>query len=121
MPSNSETILANQVHPSDSSNQTITGDKYRGDGYYGRSDGFHSVQYTVTGFIGNIVMQATLAVNPTDDDWFTLSSTEHTSSATETSDSDGSFIKNFTGNYVWVRAYVSNWTDGSIGSIKLNH
>ena len=121
MPSNSETILSNQVHPGDSTTETVTGDKYRGDGYYGRSDGFHSVQYNVTGFIGKIVMQATLAVDPGTDDWFTLDTTEHESTATDTTESDGSFIKNFTGNYVWVRATVDSWTDGSIGSIKLNH
>ena len=33
----------------------------------------------------------------------------------------GSHIKNFTGNYVWVRAIISNWTDGNVASILLNH
>ena len=113
----SENIVTNQAHLGDSSTQTLTGDKYKGDGYYGRSDGFHTVQYNVYGFIGTIVMQATLAVDPTSTDWFTLSSTEYTS----TSSNDVSFVYNFTGNYVWVRAYVSNWTDGTISSIYLNH
>lgn len=121
MASNSENILTNQVHPGDSTTETITGDKYKGDGYYGRSDGFHSVQYNVTGFIGTIVIQATLAVEPTSVDWFTLSSTSHESTGTETIKSDGGFIYNFTGNYVWVRAYISNWTDGTVNSILLNH
>lgn len=121
MASTSENILTNQVHPGDSSVETITGDKYKGDGYYGRSDGFHSVQYNLTGFIGTIVMQATLAVTPTDEDWFTLTGTQHVSADAEGINSSGGFIYNFTGNYVWVRAYVSNWTDGSINSILLNH
>ena len=51
MASSSENILTNQVHPGDSSIETITGDKYKGDGYYGRSDGFHSIQYNLDGFI----------------------------------------------------------------------
>jgi hypothetical protein len=117
----SETILTEQTHPNDSSTQTVTGSNYKGDGYYSRSDGFHTVQYTVTGFIGSIVMQATLATEPTSDDWFTLSATEHTSIATETDNSDGSFLYNFTGNYVWVRATASGWTDGTINSVLLNH
>ena len=66
MPSNSETIISIQAHVGDSTVQTHTGTKYKGDGYYGRSDGFHSVQYTVTGFQGKVDMQATLAVNPGD-------------------------------------------------------
>lgn len=117
----SENILTNQVHPGDSSTQTITGDNYKGDGYYNRSDGFHTVQYNVEGFIGTIVMQATLAVTPTSTDWFTLSTTAHTSASTDNSNASGAFMYNFTGNYVWVRVYVSNWTDGNISSIYLNH
>lgn len=120
MSSISETILSNQAHPGDSTSVSVTGDNYKGDGYYSRSDGFHTVQYNVTGFIGSIEMQATLATTPVDADWFTISGTEHTSIATETDNSDGSFLKNFTGNYVWVRA-TATYTDGSISSILLNH
>ena len=79
MPSNSETILTNQAHVGDSSLQSHTGAKYKGDGYYGRSDGFHSVQYTVTGFQGKLDMQATLAINPVEADWFTITGTNLTS------------------------------------------
>ena len=116
---NSETILSAQTHPSDSTVQTVTGDNFKGDGYYGRSDGFHTVQYTLSGFIGTIDIQATLAVEPTDDDWFTV----YTQAYPVVNDegTSGSFIANFTGNYVWIRSYVSNWTDGTVNSIKLNH
>jgi hypothetical protein len=123
MPSNSETILTSNTHTGDSVIQTVTGVAYKGDGYYGRSDGFHTVQYDVANFLGTIIVQGTLATTPTDDDWFTITSSEHTSVANDSSSltSDGGFIYNFTGNYVWVRAYISNWTDGTINSIKLNH
>lgn len=120
MAATSKTILSNQTHPGDSSTVSVTGDNYQGDGYYSRSDGFHTVQYNVTGFIGTIVMQATLATTPADEDWFTLSGTTHTSTATDTDESDGSFLKNFTGNYVWVRA-TATYTDGTVNSILLNH
>lgn len=121
MASSSETIISDQTHPGDSTTETITGDKFKGDGYYSRSDGFHSVQYSVNGFIGTIVMQATLATTPTADDWFTLSATEHVSTNDSSENGDGSYIYNFTGNYVWVRAYVSGWTDGTVSSVTLNH
>jgi hypothetical protein len=120
MPSTSENILTRN-HPGDSTQETITGEKFKGDGYYGRSDGLHSVQYNLIGFIGNVVMQATLAIEPTDSDWFTITNTEHVSTNDSSANSNGGFIYNFTGNYVWVRAFVSNWTDGSISSIYLNH
>ena len=132
---NSETILSANTHPGDSANTVITGDKFKGDGYYGRSDGLHTVQVDLAGFIGKVAMQGTLATNPVEADWFTLvldsgkqsvdttglvatqsvTSVEYTSVITNTKN------YNFTGNYVWVRAYVSNWTAGTVNSIRLNH
>mgnify|MGYP003670284254 CR=1 FL=1 len=132
---NSETILSANTHPGDSTPTVVTGTKYRGDGYYGRSDGFHTVQVDLAGFIGKVAMQGTLATNPVEADWFTvelgtgnssvdttglitaqnITSVEYTSATTNTKN------YNFTGNYVWVRAYVSNWTDGTVNSIRLNH
>ena len=61
MPSNSETILTTQTHPADSTTQTVTGDNYKGDGYYSRSDGIHTVQYSYTDLQGTITIQGTLA------------------------------------------------------------
>ena len=118
---NSEIILSIQTHPGDSTETVVTGTAFKGDGYYSRSDGFHTVQYNVVGFIGTINMQATLSTTPVEADWFTVTSAVHTSTAADSANSDGSFIKNFTGNYMWVRAVVSNWTDGSVTSILLNH
>ena len=119
MPSNSETILTQQTHPGDSTTETVTGEKFKGDGYYGRSDGFHTVQYTLDGFIGTIEMQATLAIDPTADDWFTVYTQAYP--VVDDAGATGSFLTNFTGNYVWVRAYVSNWTDGAVTSVRLNN
>ena len=111
---NSETILTAQTHPGDSTIETVTGDKYKGDGYYSRADGFHTVQYNISGFTGIVAIQGTLAINPVEADWFTIISDGH-STVTKV------IASNFTGNYVWVRAVVSSWTDGSVNSITLNH
>ena len=61
MPATSETIVSATTHPGDSTAETVTGDKFKGDGYYGRSDGLHTVQYNVSGVAGTIKMQGTLA------------------------------------------------------------
>lgn len=113
MPNYSEIILSSNTHPGDSAVATITGDKYKGDGYYGRSDGLHTIQYDLAGFTGTVTVQGTLATDPTSSDWFTVY-TNNYASETKT------VIANFTGNYVWVRAYVE-YTDGAINHIKLNH
>lgn len=113
MPSNSETILTANTHPGDSTVTTVTGDKFKGDGYYGRADGLHTVQYNYVGLTGTISIQASLAVTPTDSDYFEV----HTyTAANETANK---FV-NFTGNYVWIRAKLV-YTDGTVNSIMLNH
>ena len=134
MPSNSETILTVNTHPGDSTTETVTGEKFKGDGYYGRSDGLHTIQINLSGFLGDIEMQGTLAVDPTADDWFTVTLgsgqtidttgkiVSATTSKLEYTDNEtSSKTYNLTGNYVWIRIYVSNWTDGTVNSIQLNH
>ena len=113
MPSNSEIILSANTHPGDSTVTTVTGSSFKGDGYYGRSDGVHTVQYDYVGLTGTITIQASLATTPSETDWFDV----HT--YTETS-ATGSKVANFTGNYVWIRAKLV-YTAGSVTSIVLNH
>ena len=135
MPSNSEIILSTQSHPDDSTVQSVTGEKHQGDGYYGRSDGFHTVQISLTDFVGTIEMQGTLAIDPTDSDWFTV----ELGTGVQSVDTTGLIVEqnityieylnsisnsksyNFVGNLVWVRVKISNWTSGSINSVHLNH
>ena len=111
------------THPGDSTITTYTSDKVKGDGYYGRSDGLHSVQYNLNGVIGKLSIQASLATTPLTDDWFTVTTVTHDNSSGTTSNglATGSFIHNFTGNYVWIRAIISDFTDGTINSILINH
>lgn len=113
MPITSETILSSQTHAGDSALETVVGDKYKGDGYYGRSDGLHTVQITYHELSGTISIQATLAVDPSEDDWFTV----HVTSASQGSKTE---IHSFTGNYVWIRAKIV-YTNGTVNSIILNH
>lgn len=133
--SNSETILSSSSHIGDSSPQTLTGQPYKGDGFYGRSDGLHTIQINLNGFIGRVEIQATLEINPVESDWFTVElgtgsmSVDTTGLLTEqnitfveySSPTTNSKTYNFVGNFVWVRAKITNWTDGTVNSIKLNH
>jgi hypothetical protein len=109
----SETILTTQTHPADSTSVTVTGTAFKGDGFYGRSDGIHTVQYDYSSYIGTTVIQGTLAKSPVEADWFDVLTTTESSFT-------GAKIQNFTGNYVWVRAKIT-YTNGSGTSIRLNH
>ena len=96
---------------------TITGDKFKGDGYYGWGDGLHTVSYQLTSFVGDIRIQATLAADPIDSDWFDVDGTSIGNDATPLTTVQ---IINFIGNFVWVRA-VANYTAGTINTILYNH
>lgn len=113
MPLNSQVILPSYTHASDSDTVTITGEPVKGDGYYGRSDGLHSVQVTITDFTGTIDVQAVLAVNPKEEDWFTVYS------QTNTNETDSSIVS-VVGNYVWLRGILT-YTDGTVNSVLLKH
>lgn len=97
----------------------VTGEKARGDGYYGFSDGLHTVAQFLTGFTGKIEIQGTLALEPADADWIVLDTTEDTSSGAPGLTENRTF--NFSGNYVWIRAVVTDITYGTITKIQMNH
>jgi hypothetical protein len=140
MPAISEVLLNSQTHPLlDISPVTVTGEAFKGDGYYGWGDGVHTVEVEITVFAGTISIQASLATAPTDSDWFTVPLAVADSEAYRV-DTTGLITKissiqtiqyasattavnvyNFTGNFVWVRAVVTNWTAGTINRVLFNH
>jgi hypothetical protein len=95
--------------------------KLKGDGYFSGSDGFHSVQYTANSdFYGTITMQATLASNPVEADWFNVSNTSVTYTPLNVRNTSTVDLFNFVGNFVWVRGQVYI-NDGSVLNILYNH
>lgn len=100
---------------------TYVSDKLKGDGYFGSSDGLHTTMYVATSdFVGTITMQATLASNPTNADWFAVQNTTSTYTALNIRTTSTVDLKNFTGNFVWVRGMVMI-ADGSVEYIQYNH
>ena len=97
---------------------TIVGEKYRGDGYYGRTDGLHTVAYYLNGFVGEIKIQATLVLDPAETDWFTVDDTEIGDASTVLTENS---YRNFTGNFVWIRAVVENFSAGNIKKITYSN
>jgi hypothetical protein len=126
-------ILSATTYGSDS---TVTGEAFKGDGYYGRSDGFHTVAWNLTGFTGTIKIQGSLATSPGSNDWFdvrlgsgtvgglgvdttgAVSSASIMSQSYTTATTVNSY--NFTGNIVWVRAVITDFAAGTVNSIYMN-
>lgn len=132
----SKVLLETNNHNQNDGIKNITGDRIPGDGYYNRSDGLHTVQWSIADFVGQIAIEASLSKNPTESDWFVIPlgsfseyivdttgkvSTTSIRSISYTEPTTGSFVYNFVGNYVWIRAHVSNWTAGSITKILMSH
>ena len=92
-------------------------DKQKGDGYYSQVDGVHTVaDHVGSTMTGSIKMQGSLATTPTEDDYFDITGTTFTADQSTLVDS-----KNFTGNFVWVRAKCTGMTAGSVTKILYNH
>jgi hypothetical protein len=82
--------------------------------------GLHTVLYTANPeFNGTITMQASLATNPIEADWFTVDSTSVSYQDNERTESTVDYF-NFTGNFVWVRGQVTI-DRGTVQSILYNH
>jgi hypothetical protein len=91
----------------------------KGDGYFGDSDGIHTVTYTVDqGFDGRISMQGSLSTTPTNNDWFSINNTEIVYTQMTSLTQHTKYV-NFTGNFVWVRAKVIK-NNGSMLIINYN-
>ena len=98
---------------------TFPSNKEKGTGYYGISSGLHTVTYTTAPtFVGTVTMQATLATDPSDADWITLSNTKQSYSYNPTN-TTATVANTFVGNFVWVRANVEI-SQGTMIGIQYN-
>lgn len=95
----------------------------RGDSYYGYTDGLHTFQVTYEQFVGRLRIQASLIVEPGENDWFDIVPQSTTGKAFNTAGfvqfnsddpADKSEAYTFRGNFAWVRAYMdrSHIADG---------
>ena len=121
--SNSTSSVA-VVYPHDGDGTlTFISQKEKGDGYYGSTTGFHTVQYTCNDtFVGTVTMQATLAIAPKDYDWFEITDTSFNMTDYDAIAQNTSTVSvfNCTGNFVWVRSVVS-LDVGQVQSVLYNH
>lgn len=136
MSANSQILLSANTHPGDST-EVLVGDKVKGDGFYGRADGFHTVMWNVDNFTGTIAIQGSLEVDPQDSDWveipFEVVSGDFTVTTSGRVTIQGNLAQrqytadtavesyNFKGNFVWVRVRIFDWTAGTVNSVLLNH
>ena len=94
------------------------GEKIQADGYYGYADGLHTVAIYTAGLTGKVYIQGTLASTPVEADWFNIelvSGNAYLDLTTSTATSGYSF----SGNYVYLRAKITDITAGTVDKILL--
>jgi hypothetical protein len=95
-------------------------DKVKGTGWAGNSNGLHTMIYATTGgWNGLLKIQATLATDPVETDWFDVDGTSYGNGVTPMPNQ--TLTQNFTGNFVWVRAVIVTMSAGEINRVQYTH
>ncbi len=102
-------VMSVQLLSTSAGQVNVTGTAKKADGFFGFADGKATIGWYLSAFIGRIVLEAALATNPEEADWFPVifdgeenTYVEYLSTAPQT----GLTVFTVTGNFVWVRAVV---------------
>ena len=90
-------------------------DSVKGDSYYGYTDGLHTMQVIYSQFVGRLRIQASLSLDPSDNEWFDI--VPEVTAGRRFNESgyvqfnadnpaDGSEAYTFQGNFAYVRCYM---------------
>lgn len=90
---------------------SVVGDKIRADGWYGYTDGLHTVAIYLFNFTGRLWFEASIADNPLEEDWFPVLINNQASMnfprdpwyPTGTTGDTGTIGMNIIGSYTWLR------------------
>ncbi len=118
-------ILAENLTAESSDSGYLFTDKKPGAGYHQNLTNLHTAIYKVDSFAGSVKLQATLAVDPADSDWFDITNTLFGGTDdTEATGDSAQFVsnavnRNFSGNFVWIRG-AYNIQNGTIQQIAFS-
>ncbi len=113
------------VNPGNGAPYTVTGDSRAAAAYYLGNQDLQTVNLSLTNCTGNITLEATLATDPLDADWFQVYELEANANAASNSApqiaSNASAYTNVEGNFVYMRAKVVDFQGGAVNFIKLSY
>jgi hypothetical protein len=84
--------------------------------YYAGNGGIQTVLYNLTGFVGAIILEATLNDLPEQAHWFIISERGDLSTAMF-----GITTQTVTGNFSWIRARVEGFDAGIIQAVTVSY
>jgi hypothetical protein len=117
-----ETLLARTVYgvPSgnyDGSSQDFYGDPRPAANYFRGRGPLQTVTYDFSGFVGEIVVEATLDADPAEAVWVPVDEI----GADSSTQFSGRYSTNLIGNYTWLRVHVLDFSDNIIDSITVTY
>jgi hypothetical protein len=128
MPQSTTLILlpeTSYVNPGNGAPYTVTGNSQPAAAYYLGNRDLQTVNIKCTNLTGNIVIQASLATSPTADDWFKVYELVADANATPNSApqlaSNASVYTNIEGNFVYMRAKLEGFNNGTLQFVKLSY
>jgi hypothetical protein len=118
-------ILAENITAESNDSTFSFSEKKPAAGYHLTRENTHTAIYNITEFAGAIKLQGTLAIDPSDQDWFNINNTEFGGNVDTLKIGDSSILgtgvinTSFIGNFVWIRA-AYNVQQGSISQIAFS-
>jgi hypothetical protein len=104
------TIQKSIVMMTNTGNQyDVVSDKFRSDGYWGNSDGLHTISVHFQHLVGNFHVQGTLSIDPQEGDWFDIgiNPTDNRILHVEYDGTTGVNGFSFIGNFTYLRVKLS--------------
>jgi len=115
----------NYLNPGNGSSYTVVGDSQPAAAYYLGNRDLQTINIKATGLTGNIVVEASLATSPTQNDWFKVYELEANANAPANTApqlaSDASVYTNIEGNFVYMRAKIVDFDGGTLNFVKLSY
>jgi hypothetical protein len=100
----------------DGSSQLFYSDPVTAANYYAGNGSIQTIRFELTGFVGTIVMEATLNDLPEQARWFEIARRGDGSTA-----DFGVTTATVTGNFSWIRARVEAFDAGIINSVSVSY
>ena len=104
----------------DGSSEDFIGTPQKAANYYRGRGGVQTIQWRFIGVQGDVTIQATLDADPATTQWADVISYGDASTADSTTITD-IHTEGVLGNFTWLRAVVTNFTDGTIESVTATY
>ena len=113
------------LNPGNGAPYTVTGNSQPAAAYYLGNQDLQTVNISLTNCTGNIIIEASLATDPTSNDWFDVYELVANANASPNSApqiaSNARMYTNVEGNFVYLRAKVEDFQGGVVNYVKLTY